>query len=209
MWGREESRMNFRFVVASPSPILSGNWTYQIAMGNGPCQPVTLSDIEMKTMLETGMHIHAGVSYTFEPDMLTACNVGRYYLGDAEIKALRNSVPKMLDIKRPGGGANPSGIDFTIGLTQMVVYNTGGPLVSGPMDAIPSSPFELPARIVNESGAAFSPLNGPSSAEFLEFTLLDLLSNPDRITAEFMFVARQPGGDLRILVWDGEIVLQE
>jgi len=34
-------------------------------------------------------------------------------------------------------------------------------------------------------------------------------SNPDRITADFAFVARQPTGNSRLIVWDADVVLQD
>ncbi len=207
----EAETFNFRYVVATPSSVVPGNWTYQIAMDNGPCQPVNLTDADLKAMLETGVHDHAGVTHTFAPDMLTACNTGRYYLGDTDIKTLRNGLPKRVDIDRVGGGSNPSGIDISVDATQMIVYNSGGPLGPGPMDTVAGAggAFDVPANIVGASGTSFSPLNGPPSSKFLQFSLSNLLSNPDRITAEFMFAARQSGGSSRLLVWDGEIVLQE
>jgi len=198
---------NFRYAIGAP--LASGYWTYQIALNNGPCQPVSFTDAELKTMIETGTHVHAGVSYNFTPDMLTPCNSGRYYLDDSDIKTLRNGIPKKVDLNRVGGGANPSGLDISVDATQMIVYNAGGPLLPGPLEPTPNGPFEIPANIVGASGPIISPLNSPVGTRVLDFKLLDTLSNPDRITAEFLFVGRQSGANLRLLVWDGEIVLQE
>lgn len=204
----EAETFNFRYAIGTPLAS-SGNYTYQIAMDNGPCQPVSLTDAELKTMIETGVHVHAGVSYNFTPDMLTPCNTGRYYLDDEDIKTLRNGIPKKVDVNRVGGGANPSGLDIRVDASQMVVYNSGGPLAPGPLAPTPGGTFEIPAHIVTASGPAISPLNSPANTRVLQFNLIDTLSNPDRITAEFLFVGRQSGSNLRVMVWDGEILLQE
>ena len=66
---------------------------------------------------------------------------------------------------------------------------------------------EVPASLVGGSSGVYAEAN--TNPKYSEASLVDVLSNPDRFTATFSFLAKpDPGSDEFVLVWDGDMVLR-
>ncbi|MDH4047884.1 MAG: hypothetical protein OEW68_08835 [Gammaproteobacteria bacterium] len=209
----ESEKFSFRYVLLPPDPL--GDYVVRIRTPNGLCQPVRLSDSEMHNMFTTGSHTFNNITIPFDFDLLTPCNSDRYVLNDQDLESIRNAPLSFADAeaeRHDGSSSTPGFVDIRIGSIQVIAYSqANGPLVPGPMrpDPARSDSIFIPSNTVGASGDGFSPLNGPAGTQYFEFELLSMPSNPDRITADFAFVARQPTGNSRLIVWDADVVLQD
>jgi len=201
-----------------------GKYAVSLKLGNGPCEEFRFTKEELIDMLRDnqflthptigGRIVPTFAGFTFEA--MEECHqpLDELKYETAELVETVTDSDGNTEIRRPqtlGGGrlvdieTSPGGVvNILVHEIRIVVHSAARSLATGPMEY---DSIEVPGTKVGRTSGIFSPED--FSDRFFEFSLDEVLTNPDRIVAGFNFTATTGTSSSGVLlIWDGDLVLR-
>jgi hypothetical protein len=217
----EREQLDFNYLLLQPN----GDGLYVLRMNYATgCTDYLFDANQLSDMLRTKQFeltrtIGGGpttVTATFTFDKLGECfTPGEVkYENDALSEPVQDANGNITGRKRPQSAIGTKLVDpelSSAGVMNVLAYDIN--IVGQTTNQTPApgnvqlTTAEVPATLVGAPSGVFAASN--MNPAYSEASLADVLSNPDRFTGAFSFLAKpDPASDQILLVWDGDIVLR-